>query len=565
MRRGHWLLGMLLALALIPLVLMTFSKSKATENDQLLLPMHEGETAPRKQESASRESIDFLVSGAPISKRGRVQKPSMLQPNTLTHCVFQFQNSEGHRLEYVKVINVDSRETLGVTSKNGECSIDRADASGKNLAFLSEEYVPLRVRMPETLQEQAKFVLRGGWSVRGVVVDGNRARIGPGLNVYAVDPLVFFGTDSIELALSGNKVVSLGLTDAASEFNLTGLDPRKSYGLFAAGKGFVCYGRQFNLSVQTDDSPIEVIAKRVFGFRLNFHEEGSGDPIRLGADLEGDWHGRTSTSEHAHQIPSFPIMSSLLGLPPEYDSNESNYYNKVFFYTTDSGIEESLEVEFNAHFPGYEATSVQVQALHVSTSIQSFSIPLKCTADGFGSVQVVVSPTELAAKMFSSRTPGRSCSLRLQNAQSREVIEARIPSFEDGVALIPGIPYGSYETVFKGPHEFFQHPSNNLLSVITVGPLPSVVPVELQGVGGVEFEFQFNQSSGWNGSILGTQVRVSNGEMNAFHFFSSPYILPLLPAGKYEIEIDGLPEMGTLSRSVDVIADQIQKLTVLIP
>lgn len=512
--------------------------------------------------------------GAPVEELATPQGPGRREPTAAADPTASADHA-GSRCRIV--VTTDSNEPvqgagvsiqkgwilLGQTDMIGEVWTSRKPLAGARLLIRGAGHVPQLIEVPSPAPDTIPVRLREGWSLAGRVVDPSGNLVGPGVRVLSVSPGDDLTVGRVRASMLGHGPLLMATTDVNGEFALKGLDPKMGYRLFAGGQGY-CSADPLGkiVHVGLSEGPFELTAYPAYGLRVRIREKGGLTP-KIGSELGGKWWGTPAVLvEDAKTIMSGPWTAELLGVDP---GAEGSSFDRTNYFITASDHGSSIDVSFEAQYPGYEPTSARLAAVRVRDELPVHDVTIVPTCAGFGSVVVWLEPAEALPQVIPGDTSVAPPMLILRNAAGEGVeIKASLEGIERGHRSVDGVPFGMYSVQFRAPHQLFRHPKNNDGPVfLSVDSRKEDLRVPLVDLGSLALNVLNQDGTEYVGPIRGTHVTIAGGWTDGFYFPSPPYSIPMLPHGDYTISVYvGGEEVAS---KFSIVESEITQLTVQVP
>lgn len=476
------------------------------------------QTSLREEMPLQRAGSEVEISASPAGPRD---------------CLVQIRSLGSVPVPGASILDRERGVLLGKSDENGQAEVSLERDHDARLLVTHQEYVGRLFGVPREQTSPITVNLVPSWSIDGIVLKPGGLPAGAGLLVLAAGPNQALEHDAIALAVSGVPAIPMARTDEGGGFRLVGLDSQKGYHLFVGGAGLIAFDPFEPAIFSTDDQPVRIRTRAVYGAVIALREVGGG-PLRLGSELDGPWFG----SPAALARDAKPVFLSsdgplLLGLTHS-GSSMARHEREILFSLPD--LVDGIDVSFDVSVPGYERRAGMIYCPRLLNDLEIKPVELSPDAPGFGDIVVRVDDRELAKRVLVSTEMNPGMILHLVDVRQSSVLETRLARLLTGEQVIRGVPFGSYHAHVEGPHGFFEveYPGS-----LVVSESPATFDLPLTGLGAMELTLETGAGGTYAGPLLGSLVHSLGREAIDFHFWRPPYFIPVLPPGRWEVSING--------------------------
>jgi RNA polymerase sigma-70 factor (ECF subfamily) len=418
---------------------------------------------------------------------------------------------------------------------------------------------PEEVALATPRATEVTMCMKCGGSIHGVVVIGDtRERVGAGLRVVAVDSTLarYDAVIGHVAALSSGRAVgALTTTDDRGEFTIDGVEPGRSFFLYAGGVGFVTtpivgtseYSQdpQPAVSAGMDDAVVHV--GLLYGMEFVVTQRG-------GAKLpQSDWFGPSIGGENATAARATiedPFAAALTGLPldarlPSHD------HLRVLKYGFDPKTESVGPFGHYFDAAGFVGKEVEVMLPRVTGALPRKSIELE-PRDGvrFGKLTVEVHGEDRVLGPGSSEGILGVVTVNA-TSKSRELETGGgwgtpLRFGRGHEIVVTGIPCGDYTWYFHPCWGNYQRPivergqTDNPMMHVHVDGDDARVVLDLSDCGDVEFDVVGRDGiSTRQGVVLEVDPAPASRQTGTFFVGcrSMPFVVGAVRGGRYRARL----------------------------
>lgn len=343
-----------------------------------------------------------------------------------------------------------SGEALGLTGSHGLLRLvsEARSTDGWSVELFGDSLPIAEVRHDAGVLGRTRITVQFRDQIWGQV---NRDDFGPddGATVCAWKK----GTVSPLDAIGEGSHPFLAEVDRTGRFSICGLEAGQDYYLVAAGRG-----RASELIKQATAGYVHrtrFTTEEVFGAHVRFVDP-EGEPARINSKLTHfGGFGWKRTGNDPNPLRSDLPQAALLGVPAEDLALVPGDFLWLQY-----GQPRDEDPEFRFDFPGYEPMTDSVEVAPILGGIQDYACVLRPTCDGFGGLELHITPEPTYARGIPSQLHFSPLELDLRPELPGRSVQLAIHGDASSPWVVEGIPAGEYFANFRASHNHLRWPTD---------------------------------------------------------------------------------------------------------
>jgi hypothetical protein len=422
---------------------------------------------------------------------------------------------------------------LGLTSDDGHLVTLRPSESGEFCA-IAMGFAVGTARISPDSGDTVQIRLEPEGTLGGAVLSAGGAA--DGVEVVAWEYAnQLIPTQLVARAHQGDPRVAWGTTDRQGRFEITGLRSSVGYSVVAVAAGRFGRPQESDIHPSRDDLVIPLQAVYAVLLRL---VDSNGAPIVV----PDRYSSQTAlVVEPGFRETKFEFVTSGVESILTGDNAMSELPRSAHLILVTSSADEPTLGPFHTslRFPGYEPTTVEVEAFPLRGIPVEQDVPLRETSSARGDVRVRMHLSATAIEPVSLEFGGLSLNLRSESSGS---LAFELPSATNE-CVIRGIPYGSYEwwvtsAATRPPFP----PAGSQPIPINVGPAEAVLDLDFSSLGQISLALDNKDGTEYDGpaSVIVMTRHEEDSFVDQFGvlaFASRPYVIRAVPPGRYIVGV----------------------------